>query len=206
LLHLGQFALWRGDDADAREQLEQSLVVAREIGNREIEGECELLLGEAAFEADELGEARGRFERSMAVCLEAADTNGEARAKWWLGRIALNAGDARTARLQLNEALRAFQASEMREELIGCLEDHAVLLLSERRPADGMHIAAMAAATRERLKLVRSPRGEATWQQRLESLRAALPGEAAGQAWEEGQRWSTDEAALTALAPAPEGR
>ena len=51
LLHLGQIASISGDDAQAQMHLEQCLAIAREIKHQEIEGECELVLGEVAFEA-----------------------------------------------------------------------------------------------------------------------------------------------------------
>ena len=50
LLHLGQICLYQGDDATARSHLEQCLAIAREIRHQEVEGECELVLGEVAFE------------------------------------------------------------------------------------------------------------------------------------------------------------
>jgi predicted ATPase/class 3 adenylate cyclase len=200
LLHLGQFSLWLGKDGEAREHLEQGLKIARAIGHREIEAECELALGEVAFEGGDQGEARSRFERSLAVCRDAADKHGEARALWWEGRVALSAGDAATAERRLGDALRAFQSFEMREELLGCLEDHAVLLALDDQPADSVRLAAAAAALRERLTLARSPRAEVKWQERLGALHAALPDANFGQEWEEGNRWETEDAVRAALA------
>jgi tetratricopeptide (TPR) repeat protein len=202
LVHLGKFSLWLGDDAAAREQLEQGLAIAQQIGHRESEGECELMLGEVAVEAGDLDGARSRFARSLAVCREAADRHGEANALWWEGRLALSAGDAALAAQRLGEALRAFQEFEMREELLGCLEDHASLHAAAGGDEVATRLAASAAARRERLALVRSPRAQARWDERLARLREALPGAAFEAAWNEGQRWETDEAVRAALAPA----
>jgi len=204
LLHLGQFSLWLGDDNAAHAHLEEALAIAREIGYREVEGECELVLGEVAFERGEIGEAESRFQQSLAVCREAADMQGEAKALWWLGRASMGGGDAATARARLGEALRAFQASEMREELVGCLEDHAALLASEGQSVLAARLASMAAGYRERLALVRSPRAEASWQAQLTALREALPGASFDSAWNEGKRWETDEAVRVALTSAAE--
>ena len=131
LLHLGQICLYRGDDAMARSHLEQCLAIAREIRHQEVEGECELVLGEVAFETADDAQASLRFKRSLTVCREAGDKRGEANALRWLARVDLQAGDLASARLRLADALRAFRAFEMREELLGCLEDHAELAQAE---------------------------------------------------------------------------
>ena len=57
LLHLGQIWLHRGDDAMARSYLEQCLAVAHEIRHQEVEGECELVLGEVALETGDAAQA-----------------------------------------------------------------------------------------------------------------------------------------------------
>jgi len=202
LLHLGQFNLWLGDDAAAASDLEQALAIALEIGHREVEAECELVLGELAFGGGNADEAGTRFGRSLEICREAADKHGEARALWWEGRVALSTGDTATAHQRLGEALRAFQSYEMREELLGCLEDHAALHAAEGQPVAGVRLASAAAAMRERLTLVQSPRAEAKWQERLAKLREALQEPDFGQEWEEGKRWATEEAVRAALAPA----
>ncbi len=200
LVHLGQYALWRGDETAAREHLVQGLQIARDIGHRETEAECELVLGAADCEAGDPGAGGSRLERSLEICREAADKRGEAKAIWFQGRIALDSGDTAAARQRFSEALRAFQAFEMREELLGCLEDHAALLLAEGRPGDGLRLASMATGMRERLELVPSRSASERWQARLAALRAALPAPEAENAWDEGRNWSTDEAVRAALA------
>ncbi|MBK9243738.1 MAG: tetratricopeptide repeat protein [Burkholderiales bacterium] len=205
LIHMGKFSLGRGDDEAARERLNQGLTIALEIGNREAEGECELLLGELDFDAGNFDGARSRFARSLAVCREAADRHGEANALWSEGRLALSCGDAATARQRLSEALRAFQEFEMREELLGCLEDCAVLHAADGQIEVGVRLASAASAMRERLALVRSPRTEAAWKERVATLTESLPEPGFGQQWEEGKRWGTEEAVRSALAAAMPG-
>ena len=202
LLHLGQFGHWLGDDAAATADLEEALGIALEIGHREIEAECELVLGQVVFDAGDAADAGRRFARSLEVSREAADKHGEARALWWEGRIALIAGDTVTARQRLGEALRAFQSFEMREELLGCLEDHATLHAADGQAAVGVRLASAAAAMRDRLALARSPRAKSKWQERLALLAKALPEPGFGPEWEEGKRWGTEEAVRAALLPA----
>ena len=160
LLHLGQISLHRGDDAMARSYLEQCLAVAREIRHQELEGECELVLGEVALETGDAAQACLRFKRSLTVCREAGDKRGDANALRWLARVDLQSGDLESARARLSDALRAFRAFEMREELLGCLEDHAELAEAESKREVAVGLAAAVAQSRDRLGLTRSPRGE----------------------------------------------
>ncbi|MDH4052845.1 MAG: hypothetical protein OEU93_14820, partial [Rubrivivax sp.] len=68
LLHLGQIALYEEDAARAQPDLAQALAIAREIEHREVEGECELTLGQADFDAGDLDAAAAHFEASLAIC------------------------------------------------------------------------------------------------------------------------------------------
>jgi predicted ATPase/class 3 adenylate cyclase len=200
LLHLGQINLHLGDDAAARSLLEQCLAIARDIKHQEVEGECELGLGEIAFEGGDQGQACLRFKRSLTVCREAGDKRGEANAIWWLGRVDLQSGDVASAGARLGDALRAFRAFDMWEELLSCIEDRAALAQAERRADVAVSLLAAAAKSRERLGLeVRSPRGELRWQARLEELRRALPEMQFAVAWQEAQQWQIDDAIRNAL-------
>jgi tetratricopeptide (TPR) repeat protein len=199
LLHLGQICLYQGDDTTARSHLEQCLAIAREIRHQEVEGECELVLGEVAFETADHAQASLRFKRSLTVCREAGDKRGEANALRWLARVDLQAGDLASARLRLSDALRAFRAFEMREELLACLEDHAELAQAERKVEVAVGLAAAAAGSRERLGLTRSPRAELHWQALVAALRRTMTDAPFDSAWAEAQEWQIDEAIRQAL-------
>ena len=204
LLHLGQIGVYLGEDLQAQAHLEEGLAIARAIKHREVEGECELVLGEIAFEAGDLARASERFRRSLTVCKEAGDKRGEANALWWLGRSDMRSGAIALARRQLGEALQAFRAFEMREELLGCLDDHVVLACAEAAPELAAHLAAAAALSRDRLSLARPPRGEQRWLAQLAALRQIIDPAAFGAAWEAGRHWEIDSAIKAALA-APAG-
>jgi hypothetical protein len=133
------------------------------------------------------------------VFREGGDKRGEANALWRLGRTELHGGDVVSARSRLDDALRTFQAFGMRGELLGCLEDHAMLACAEERPAAGIRIASAADTARDRLGLRRWPRGEQRWQRQIEAIRAALPGAEFEVALNEGCEWSIDEAIRGAL-------
>ena len=200
LLHLGQYSVYTGNDTRALEQLEQCLSIARDIKHREIEGECELVLGESALETGDQAHASARFTRSLAVCQEAGDKRGEANARWWLGKAALRGGDIDSARRQLSQALQAFKDFEMREELLGCLEDHAALAQAVGRPADAVRIGAAANMSRERIKIVRAPRAQARWLALLDALREELSSARFEALWAQAGESGVEHAVAIALA------
>ena len=165
------------------------------------EWECELMLGEVAFEMTDQPQASQRFKRSLTVCREAGDKRGEANALRALARVDLHAGDLLSARQRLSDALRAFQLFEMREELIGCLEVHAELALAEGKIEVAVGLATAATKTRDRLGLSRSPRGELRWQALVELLRSAMTDVPFAAAWSDAQKWQIDDAVRYALSP-----
>ena len=200
LLHLGEISLHRGDDALARSHLEQCLAIARDIRHQEVEGECELALGAVAFDTADAEQASLRFKRSLTVCRDAGDKRGEANALRWLARVDLQAGDLVAARARLDDALRAFRAFEMHEELLGCLEDWAELAQAEGKIETAVGLAAWAAGSRDRLGLPRSPRSESRWQVLIGGLRRTMSDAPFDTAWGEAQQWQIDEAICHALA------
>jgi len=186
LLHLGQIAVYLADESQAQANLLDSLRIAKAIQYMEIEGEAELMLGECDFHFGRIESARQRFDRSLAVCREAGDKRGEAHALWWLGKADLEGGELVAARSRLGDSLQTFRDFEMREELVECLEDHAVLAALQEEPEVGVRLAATAQAYRSRLDLVRSPHGERQWHTRLEILRTGLTVERFTEGWNVG--------------------
>ncbi|MEI8029339.1 MAG: hypothetical protein WCH35_06125 [Comamonadaceae bacterium] len=199
LQHLGLIALHSGDDKRATSHLEQCLAIARELKNQEIEGECELILGQIVFEIGDRAQACLRFKRSLTVCRESGDKRGAANALWWLGKADLQGGDISSARTRLGEAIRTFRAFGMWGELLGCLEDHAVLAHIEGRVAIAPGLAAAATMSRDRLRILRPQRSEQRWQMHLDEIRQVNNGAGFDAAWNEGRNWNVDHAIGTAL-------
>jgi predicted ATPase/class 3 adenylate cyclase len=206
LLHLGQIAHGLGDEAQAGGRLAEALKIAREIEYREVECECELVLGELAFDSGDLPAADRLLEHSLEVSREAADRRGEANALSWLGRVDSAAGRLESARARLGAALQAFRDFEMWEELLGCLEAHAMLAQRLGAVESAVRIVATVTTFRQRLALIRSPRAEQQWQGFVARLREGQPDEAFVQAWNDAwDRWEVDDAVRCALAlPEPE--
>jgi predicted ATPase/class 3 adenylate cyclase len=193
-LHLGQIAQYVGDEVEALARLEESRAIAREIKHPETEGESELVLGQVALDAGDQARAREHFNRSLAICQEAADKRGEANAYWWLAKADLEDGLLVAAGQRLTEALRAFRAFEMREELLGCLEDFASLAQAQGLTDVAVRLAAASAASRHRLNLIRRARGKLRWQAQLDSLRQATTSTAFATAWDDGQTYPLEHA------------
>ncbi len=144
------------------------------------------MLGKCAFEAQDYAGAAQHLRRSLEICTQAADKRGEANAQWWLGKVDLELGSLATARRHLGEALGQFRAFEMWDELLGCLEDHAVLMHREGAAVLAVQVSAVTTKMRQRLNLARAPRIERRWQSQLDSLRNALTDEAYAAAWSTG--------------------
>lgn len=200
LLQLGQIELYAGGDEAAAQHLQASLALARRIKHLETEAEAALTLGQLAFESGDLAAAEQGFAQSLQVCLAAGDRRGTANALWWQSKVDLRAGRLEQARGRLGDAIAAFNAFEMREQLIGSLEDHALLALCLAQAAAGVALAAAAQHLRENARLQRPARAEARWRALLAQLREACPAAAFEAQWQASAGWETPQALGQALA------
>ncbi len=198
--NMGLIALFEADLERARDQLSEGLALACELESPEIEGECELLLGEVDLERGDPKSAGEHFLRSLNVCRGGADTRGEANALWRLGAVDLLQGDLHNARVRLGDALKRFHSAEMWKELVGCLEDFAALIQQTGAQDAAVRLAAVATVTRKRMGLVRRPATDARWQSRLDALREPLGDERFVAIWTEGwDHWEVEDGIREAL-------
>lgn len=174
LQHLGEIHAYTRNDAEARRHFEQGIGIARAIGNLEIESGCEVSLGEIALDANDPDAGRVRFLRSLEMCQNTGDKRGEAVALWWLGKADLVTGDYGAAGFRLGGALRAFQAFEMHEELLGCLEDYAALFQGIGDGHGAARLFAAAESSRARLVLPQSPRADGRVRRHIAAVRADI--------------------------------
>ena len=113
-------------------------------------------------------------------------------------------GNHTSARERLNEALRAFRNFELRDDLLACLEDHALLAHHSQVADTAIRLAAASTALRERLALDRDPRTEVRWRRSLLELRAQISDTVElDRLWAEGQVWEVDQAMTAALTIPP---
>jgi predicted ATPase len=199
-LHLGQINAWTGQAQSALDDLALAMGFAQDIGNREVEAECELTVAEVQLQAGQPALANEAVLRSLHICKAAGDRRGEASATGRLGRLELETGPSAAARPLLQQALRDFQAHEMRAQMLSCLDDLALLTIHDGSAIDALVLAVAADQARQRLKLRRSPWEEPRWAGRVQALRASLtPAQVEG-ATRSGRDWETDDAIAAALA------
>ena len=199
LQHLGEIDRELADHVGACRHIEESLAIARTIMDAELEGECERMSGEVALEEGDSLTARARFNRALEVSSAAGDKRGEATALWFLGKTDVVEGNTDSARINLRGALLVFQAFEMRAELLGCLEDLAMLERSVGSVEEAVRHYATATIARERLGLVWPSRNEQCLRNEFAAMRQTLGDSAFDAAWAEGQRREVEEAIRHAL-------
>jgi len=204
LLHLGQIAVYVGNEGEAAEYLTQSLAIAREIKYQEVEGACELVSGELSFDMADFAQARNCFNRALAVFLEAADKRGEANALRWLGKCDVYSDELISARARLEAATLSLRKFGMWDELLTCLEDVAELLYREGVPERAIRICSTVAKARKQLNLGRSPRAEQRFHSQVANYRRVTEAAVFDANWKQGEVWGVDEAVLNALAPSSE--
>lgn len=196
LLHLGQIELGLGNPESARAQLEQAMALAGKLKYPEVEGACEWTLGKLEVIAGSFDKAKARLMRSLQVSVDAEDRKDAANAQWWLGKVDLADGNLPSAATRFAQSLRAFNAFEMREELLGCMQDHARLaFLAKTDPPDkAVALAAAVATIRQRFGFKGSEDHNQAWQALLADLRQAVDGASFQAAWAQGQHWELDKA------------
>lgn len=206
-LQLGQIETYLGHWPQAEVHLQAALQLARQIKNPETEAESELALGQLAFYQADLAAAEAALARSLKICLNAGDRRGAANALAWQGKLDVQAARLPLARSRLAEALTAFNAFEMREQLIACLEDHAALGLALGQAQQACALASAAEQLRRKAGLPLPEHAHRLWLSRQAELKAAIPDASAFQeAWQAAQDWDTAEALRQALAlSVPEG-
>jgi predicted ATPase/class 3 adenylate cyclase len=202
LLQLGQIDTYLGHWPQAQENLQNALTLARQIKHPETEAETELALAQLAFYQADTASAGAALARSLKICLSAGDRRGAANALGWQGKLDVLADRLPLARSRLAEALAAFNAFDMREQLLACLEDHAVLALRSGQASRAIALAAAAEQLRHKAGLPLPEHAKLLWQALREQLSAAVSQDEQSfqTAWQAGQGWDTAEALRQALA------
>jgi predicted ATPase/class 3 adenylate cyclase len=200
LLQLGQIALELEDDAVATQCLEQALAGARRIQNQENEAEAELTLAQQAFMRGDQAQAEARLQASLGICEATGDRRGACNARAWLARLAVQRGELHAARAALSAVLPELQQLELREQLLGCLEDHVWLAVLEDRSDEAVALVALIEHLRENAGLPRSPRHQRRWDALWSHLDVALKDATLDSiTWHPGE-WDTAEAMRLARA------
>ena len=199
-LHLGQVAAHVADDALARSHLERGLALARSVGQQEVEAECSFELGLLACQARDAALARTRAEEALQECRVSGNKRGTACALWALAKVDLLLDDRDAAQRRLNEALKAFADFEMREQLLGCVEDVVHWAAGSTAAAQAATWAAAVAQVRRQFGQRRSARSHAHWQAQVQALREELGEAAFDTHYAPGREWSVAQLVAATLA------
>ncbi len=109
LLHAGWLAWVEGDYAAASLRTEESLSIARELGDKRAIGNVEWLLGLVRMGQRNSAAARPLLEESRTLFKDLGDVSGEALSLYFLGMATYFSGDRSAARAHYEESLRLFQ-------------------------------------------------------------------------------------------------
>jgi predicted ATPase/DNA-binding CsgD family transcriptional regulator len=105
LYRLGMIASARGNDTRARTLLEESLALAREVGDKGRVAYALLSLGSVLIGQGEHTRSWALLEESLALFKELNDTEGMAWSLYFLARVRFAQGDTANARVLAEEAL-----------------------------------------------------------------------------------------------------
>jgi non-specific serine/threonine protein kinase len=107
LFWAGELAYLQSDYPEARQRLEESLAIWRELGSAHKAGVAQALamLGEVATELGDYATAPGLFEQSLAISRELDDLQGIGEMLMQLGWAAMRMGDHEQASARLVESL-----------------------------------------------------------------------------------------------------
>jgi predicted ATPase/DNA-binding CsgD family transcriptional regulator len=185
----------------AREHLEASLALHRELGIRTGEARTLGVLGMTLVMAGETARARELLESALAINVAAGDRWGQGQCHVWLGTIAESgAPDPSTATAHYRKAVDSLRPSRDATLLPVALISQAGLL-ARRDPAAALKVAAAALAVRARVGGELQP----VYRTRLERLRAvaaAALGDDAERLWSQGARLGIDDAVALAFGTA----
>jgi ATP/maltotriose-dependent transcriptional regulator MalT len=195
---LGLTVRCRGDYVAARELYAEALAIGRELGDRSWEALVLNNLGRAAYYQGDLASARALHEQSLAIRKKVGDRRGIATSLGDLGDVAHQQGDYRAARTLREESLALWQLLEDPWGLAYALEGFAELAGVQSQPGLVVKLVAAATVLRETIRAPRSPASAARMQQLVDRARTQMSRSAAADAWNEGQRWSAQEAAEAA--------
>lgn len=198
LSNLGAVAHAQGDYTTARKLYEESLALDREMGEKWGIAIGLLDLGSVSYLQGDYAAARAAFEESLGMCKEIDEKTKMAGALLGLGLVDLaeNKPEARenilhSLRLRVETGEQVFQTSS----LIGM----AGLVLQEGNPQFAAKLLGAVASALKGLNAVVEPEVKSFHEGTLAKVKEELGEEGFQSAWEEGAKWSLEEAVKRAL-------
>jgi predicted ATPase/class 3 adenylate cyclase len=140
LFAAGQFASFMGRYAEARPRLEESLAIAREIGDRWLSASITTALGLAAVGQDDRAVARGYFEEGIVLSRQCGNKRELACAFNGLAQLDRMEGALDAADKLYREALALMRELEDRETAAIVLLNLAIVAIGRRSPGQAQEI------------------------------------------------------------------
>jgi adenylate cyclase len=198
LVIMGTLVMGLGDYAAARALYDESLALRRDMGDKWGVAATLCNLGNLARAQADYAGARSLFEESLALCEEIDDKWVSAKAWLGLGMVELAQG-ADEAREHILRSVRMSNELEDQMHPTSCLIGLAGLALQEGDPRRAAHFLGAAESALKAANIVVDPEYQSFHAQTLTVVREALGEEGFRSAWEEGARWSLEEAVKKAL-------
>jgi predicted ATPase/DNA-binding CsgD family transcriptional regulator len=191
-----------------RSQVEDVLVLYRQVDDKEGIAACFHLLGQITLLQGEAEEARSWFEHSVALHQELGHQAGLAWALSGLARVALTQNDYAAARSRYEESLTRARAMDDRELFVTCVEGLAMVMSAQGAPAWAARLWGAAEVLREMIGEPLSPVEHAFYESAIMDLRRRVGERAFAAAWAGGRTMTPDQVLQaqiprTALPPSP---
>ncbi len=198
--NLGGLALNLGDLDEATSRLEAVLAQQRQIGNRRGMAFTLSNLGVAARVLGDYSRARGRHEESLEIFTELADETQIAHTLKNLGHVALCLGDVPSARRYYDESATRTRAIGETPELVDLIRHVGELAVEINRFEIAARLFGSAEGLRESLNLgIGSRHLQEEYEHAVDQLKLSLDAATLAVAWDEGRRFTVDEAVDHAL-------
>jgi len=177
-----------------RSQVEDLLVLYRQVDDKEGIAACFHLLGQITLLQGDIEEARWWFEQSVALHKELGHQAGQAWAVSGLARVTFAQSDYVAARNRYEESLAQAQAIGDQELVVACLEGLAAIASAQGELVWAAQQWGMSEILRETMGQLRSPAERADYESAVTDARRRLGERAFAQALAEGRAMAPEQA------------
>jgi len=192
--------MWEEDDVRAQGLLEESLALARTLGNAHSIALALSNLGGVLTRQGRLAHGQALLDESLPIYEALGDKDGMAAAHGILGTIAERNGDPRHALIHFRRTLTFTQEAGNQERVVECLEDIAGTLESLGMSEKAATLFGAAEALRAAIDVPRPKRVQAEYAGRIQDVRGTLGEEALEAAWAAGRSMPLEDAIALVLA------
>lgn len=196
---LGKIAREQGNLAPARMLLEESLAMRRAKGNRRQIAYSLNGLAEVVADQGDYAAARELLQESLQLQYAVNNLYGVGAALNSLGQVAWAEGDSTTAGRYWRESLTLQREMGDKGGMLTSIEGLAVLAAQVGQPERAVRLFAAAALQRQVLGMARPPVDKPAYEAAVGGTRKVLKAAQWTAAWNEGLRWTLDEAGKEAL-------